>query len=150
MIGSLEFARRSGITDIVTVIDPVMDRVLKRSDCAPYDYVGSTVQMGKAKALAALLDCTPERIARLRAYSEISGDVFLTDDEALALTARREDELLQGNCSYEDLISYCEDQVARAVTAHDCLSADRLCRMLLDEADAARITATGRASLVVH
>ena len=36
MIGSLEFARRSGITDIITVIDPVINRVLKRSDNAPY------------------------------------------------------------------------------------------------------------------
>lgn len=42
MIGSLEYARRSGISDIITVIDPVVNRVLKRSDNAPYDYVGST------------------------------------------------------------------------------------------------------------
>ena len=83
MVGSLEYARASGIEDIITVIDPVMNRVLKRSDNAPYDYVGATVQMGKTKALAALLDCSEERIARVRAFAGIEGDVFL-DEQALA------------------------------------------------------------------
>ena len=88
MIGSLEFARRSGIRDIVTVIDPVMDRVLKRSDNAPYGYVGKTTPMGKVPALAALLDCTPERIERVRDFAGIAHDVFLTEDAALDLFAR--------------------------------------------------------------
>lgn len=89
MIGALEFARNSGISDIVTVIDPVIDRILKRSDTAPYDYVGTAKQMGKAKAMAALLDCTPERIDRIRAFAGIHHDVHLTEEEALALVARR-------------------------------------------------------------
>ncbi|GGH26202.1 acyl homoserine lactone synthase [Cribrihabitans marinus] len=88
MIGSLEFARRSGIRDIVTVIDPVMDRVLKRSDNAPYGYVGKTAPMGKVPALAALLDCTQERIGRVRDFAGIAHDVFLTEDAALDLFAR--------------------------------------------------------------
>lgn len=84
MIGSLEFAQRSGITDIVTVIDPVMDRVLKRSDNAPYGYVGKTAPMGKVPAMAALLDCTDDRINRLRAFADIQEDVFAgADDLAL-------------------------------------------------------------------
>lgn len=78
MIGSLEYARASGISDIVTVIDPVMDRVLQRSDNAPYGYVGKTTQMGKVPALAALLDCSEERIGRLRAFAGIAQDVFGT------------------------------------------------------------------------
>jgi len=85
MIGSLEFAKRSGISDIVTVIDPVMDRVLKRSDNAPYDYVGRTKPMGKVAAMAALLDCSDDRIGRVRAFAGIDGDVFLDDQAALAL-----------------------------------------------------------------
>jgi len=85
MIGSLEFARSSGISDIVTVIDPVMDRVLKRSDNAPYDYVGSKKPMGKVSALAALLDCSPKRIERVRAFAGIRHDVFLGDDYHLHL-----------------------------------------------------------------
>lgn len=84
MIGSLEFAQRSGIKDIVTVIDPVMDRVLKRSDNAPYGYVGRTAPMGKVPAMAALLDCTDERINRIRNFADIQNDVF-ADEVELAL-----------------------------------------------------------------
>ena len=40
MLGILEYAQESGITDIITVIDPVMDRVLKWSNNAPHGYVG--------------------------------------------------------------------------------------------------------------
>lgn len=85
MIGSLEYARASGIKDIVTVIDPVMDRVLKRSDCAPYGYVGKTTPMGKVPAMAALLDCSEERIGKLRAFAGIDGDVFAGEAEMALL-----------------------------------------------------------------
>lgn len=77
MAASLEYARNSGISDIVTVIDPVMNRVLKRSDCAPYGYVGKTTPMGKVSAMAALLDCSNERIDRIRQFAGIEGDVFV-------------------------------------------------------------------------
>lgn len=109
MIGSLEFARESGIEDIVTVIDPVMDRILKRSDNAPYGYVGRQTQMGKVPALAALLDCTEERIARLRDFAGIHGNVFLTETEALALTEPAE-ETTAPWC----LEQYCNDQISTA------------------------------------
>lgn len=85
MIASLEAAKRAGVSDIVTVIDPVMDRVLKRSGNAPYDYVGKVADMGKVPALAALLDCTDERINRIREFGGVTGDVFISDDAALAL-----------------------------------------------------------------
>lgn len=85
MTGSLEYAQQSGISDIVTVIDPVMNRVLKRSDCAPYDYLGKTVPMGKVSAMAALLDCTDERIGKIRAFAGIEGDVFVDQETADSL-----------------------------------------------------------------
>lgn len=85
MTGALEYARDSGISDIVTVIDPIMNRVLKRSDCAPYGYVGSTKPMGKTSAMAALLDCTDERIDRIRAFAGIEGDVFVDAETARGL-----------------------------------------------------------------
>ncbi len=84
MVGILEYARESGISDIITVIDPIMDRVLKRSDNTPYGYVGKTADMGKVKALAALIDSTEERISRVRAFAEIQGDVFVSEDEVEA------------------------------------------------------------------
>ena len=72
---------------IVTVIDPVMNRVLKRSDNAPYDYLGSTHPMGKVPAMAALLDCSDERIDRVRAFSGIHHDVMASEEDVLALRA---------------------------------------------------------------
>ncbi len=150
MIGSLEFARRSGITDIITVIDPVINRVLKRSDNAPYDYVGSTKQMGKVAAMAALLDCTEERINRVRAFAGITHDVFVSDDEVRDLidarnAARRQSaRVLAGldsaecedttvNVTTEDLQNYCKELVAAAPTEAERQDALRLVAVLVRE-----------------
>lgn len=82
MIGAFEYGRKSGITDAVAVIDPVMDRVMRRSGNAPYDYLGSPKPMGKVTALAALMDCSEERIESLRAFSGIRHDVFAPQPDA--------------------------------------------------------------------
>lgn len=76
MIGAFEYGMRAGITDAVAVIDPVMNRVMQRSGNAPYGYLGSPHPMGKVTALAALMDCSEERIESLRAFSGIRHDVF--------------------------------------------------------------------------
>ncbi len=47
-----------------------------------YDYVGKTTPMGKVPAMAALLDCTDERIDRLRAFAGVEGDVFVGAERA--------------------------------------------------------------------
>ncbi|WP_311638438.1 acyl-homoserine-lactone synthase [Roseinatronobacter bogoriensis] len=131
MVGSLEYARASGIEDIITVIDPVMNRVLKRSDNAPYDYVGATVQMGKTKALAALLDCSEERIARVRAFAGIEGDVFVDED---ALSARRalraKAASMSGNLSTE-VLQYLIEQLDAATTEHEVSAALALAEQLV-------------------
>jgi acyl homoserine lactone synthase len=138
MIGILEYAQSAGIQDIITVIDPVMDRVLKRSDNAPHGYVGKTVQMGKVPALAALLDCSDERIERVRAFGGIAGDVFISEDDAYAkltgatldqadnadpevMTAVKADpakvaEAKTRNANVEDLQNYCLEQLTCAKT----------------------------------
>ncbi len=134
MIGSLEFAMESGITDIITVIDPVMDRVLKRSDNAPYDYVGSAKPMGKVAALAALLDCTEERVARVRAFAGIAGDVFADEDEVRALLDARAAAAAPHATTAvapEDILSYCTAQVDAARTVEELDTAQALARMLL-------------------
>jgi N-acyl-L-homoserine lactone synthetase len=76
MIGAFEYAMAAGVKDAVAVIDPVMNRVMRRSGNAPYDYLGSPKDMGKVVAMAALMDCSDERIARIRAFSGITHDVF--------------------------------------------------------------------------
>lgn len=133
MIGSLQFAKNSGIKDIVTVIDPVMDRVLKRSDCAPYGYVGKTTPMGKVPAMAALLDCSDERIERLRAFAGIHEDVF-ADAETLA--ALRDVPAQAPNQAptpapapgTDALAEYLQDQLHQAATAEEAQAARQLAR----------------------
>lgn len=113
MIGSLEYAMQSGIKDIVTVIDPIMDRVLKRSDNAPYGYVGKTTPMGKVSAMAALLDCTEERIERVRAFADIHDDVFADDaDLARLKDPEAQDDLASadGALSTEMVAEYLSEQ----------------------------------------
>ena len=114
MLGILEYARESGMSDIITVIDPIMDRVLKRSDNAPYGYVGKTANMGKVKALAALIDCTEERIERVRAFAGIKGDIFLSEQQVLdGLATPGVEEL-------SDAISdYCNEQITHATSQHE-------------------------------
>lgn len=123
MAASLEYARNSGITDIITVIDPIMDRVLKRSDCAPYDYLGKRTPMGKVDALAALLDCTQDRIDRVRAFGGVTGDVFISDDDLRALLDQRKvtnvipmppRDITSKESFQKGLLEYCHHQIASA------------------------------------
>ncbi|SEL00962.1 acyl homoserine lactone synthase [Roseovarius azorensis] len=133
MLGSLEYAQASGITDIITVIDPLMDRVLKRSDNAPYDYVGKIADMGKVPALAALLDCTDERITRLRNFAGIHHDVFVAEDEIAA--AENFDSAAENNATPRvcaDLAQYCDDQISTAATEKEKYAALRLRAALAD------------------
>ncbi|SLN14199.1 Acyl-homoserine-lactone synthase [Roseovarius gaetbuli] len=126
MLASLEYARDSGITDIITVIDPIMDRVLRRSDNAPYDYVGKKTDMGKVPALAALLDCTDERIARLRNFSGIHHDVFADEDMVADTFEAHKANNAEPAEDVADLNSYCEEQIAAATTEHEIRAAKAL------------------------
>ncbi|SHL33069.1 acyl homoserine lactone synthase [Roseovarius marisflavi] len=115
MAGIAEYAYESGISDVISVVDPAMDRILKRCDNAPHGYLGQTVQMGKTKALAALSDITEERIARIRNFAGITGNIFADEDEvADALAARSTDDTMS-----PDLRDYCDEQIAAATTEHE-------------------------------
>lgn len=137
MIASLETARDAGVTDIVTVVDPVMNRVLKRSGNAPYDYLGSTVPMGKVSAMAALLDVTEERINAIRSYAGIDYDVFLTEDQGRALFDKSKAKPLatlpaRADLGWSALLSeYCMDQISTAATPDERKKALALQTMLL-------------------
>ena len=145
MIGSLEYAQGAGITDIVTVIDPVMDRVLKRSDNAPYGYVGSKKPMGKVSALAALLDCTDDRIDRVRRFAGIEGDVFADEDEVRAMldakAALADLTLMARGCaslhttrtvaSNAQMLEYCRSQIEDATTTQELEAAVRVAQELM-------------------
>lgn len=109
MAGILEYGRDSGIADIITVIDPVMDRILKRSDNAPYGYVGKTADMGKVKALAALCDCSEERINKVRAFANIQGDIFVSEEDVVNATSKAPQDTLSA-----ELQAYCDEQILSA------------------------------------
>ncbi|CUH80369.1 acyl-homoserine-lactone synthase [Tropicibacter naphthalenivorans] len=140
MAASLQYCKDSGITDIVTVIDPVMNRVLKRSDCAPYDYVGETVPMGKVPAMAALLDCTDERIEKIKAFAGIEGDMFVDEATAQALADPADAPapapievpqlVKEPVVTQSQLAEYCMDQVLDAHTAEELEAAQRLASAL--------------------
>jgi N-acyl-L-homoserine lactone synthetase len=144
LLGINDYGMMAGISDIVTVIDPVMDRVLKRSACAPYDYVGSQKPMGKVAALAALLDCSEERSQAVRAFSGIEGSVFLSEDEALALFARNpvaarrgnivafpSREASRANVTADEVLEYCIGLIRAAEDLEECHKAYQVARELL-------------------
>lgn len=142
MSATLQYARKSGITDIVTVIDPIVDRVLKRSDNAPYDYLGKRTPMGKVDALAALLDCTQDRIDRVRAFGGITGDVFITDDELRALLDRNKvsnvipmppRDITAKDDFHKGLLDYCRHQIATAQSQSELEAALALVDALSDK-----------------
>jgi len=109
MAGIAEYSYEAGISDVISVVDPAMDRILKRCDNAPYGYLGKTVQMGKTKALAALSDITEERIGRIRAFAGITGDIFLEDDMVAEAIAERAAPAMP-----MALRDYCDAQIAEA------------------------------------
>ncbi|MGX0876070.1 N-acyl-L-homoserine lactone synthetase [Roseovarius sp. MBR-154] len=122
MAGIAEYAYESGITDVISVVDPAMDRILKRCDNAPYGYLGQTVQMGKTKALAALSDITEERIARIRNFAGITGNIFGDEDEVAEALAARDAEAMMP----PELRAYCDQQIAAATTDDEKEAAERL------------------------
>ncbi|GHG79722.1 acyl-homoserine-lactone synthase [Pseudodonghicola xiamenensis] len=117
MVGAFEYAREAGVLDAVAVIDPVMNRVMKRSRNAPYDYLGTPKPMGVVTAMAALMDCSDERIDGIREFAGIDHDVFLTDDQARALFDKTHKPApidSTGDDSLGALQQYCYEQVTQA------------------------------------
>lgn len=122
MIGLTEYALDSGLSDVINVIDPAMDRVLKRCGNAPYGYLGEAAQFGKTKALAALGDITEERIERIRAIAGITGDVFADEDAVADALEKR----VKGQVTQDDLEKYCDEQIEAAATVEERVAAMRL------------------------
>lgn len=143
MVGAFEYAMKAGVLDAVAVIDPVMNRVLKRSGNGPYDYVGSAKPMGKVTAMAALMDCSEERVSAIRAFAGIDGDVFATDEEALARFALSQEEkplpaLADDSRIASDLQEYFSQQMMSADTPDEAQAVMRLMTAVTEQLGAAR------------
>lgn len=147
MLGCFEYAQSAGILDIIAVIDPVMNRVMKRSGNAPYDYVGSTKPMGVVSAMTALMDCTDERIQSIRNFANITHDIFADEDKALELfNSTAKAKAIANDISLEpkhgplapaaqksDLQKYCFDQLAKANTEQEVAAALSLLNILSEK-----------------
>lgn len=125
MIAACEYAMEAGVTDAVAVIDPLMNRVLKRSGNAPYDYLGSPTPMGKVTAMAGLLDCSVERVNRLRERSDINGDVFLSEQDAITRFSKTAVPALSSTAQ-TSLHTYLQEQLASAENPRELRAALRV------------------------
>ena len=129
MTGAFEYAMKAGVKDAVAVIDPVMNRVLQRSNNAPYDYLGSAKPMGKVVAMAALMDCSPERVNAIRDFAGISGDVFATPEAALDCFYRNRRPQSAKRAITDPrtaLLQYCQEQYDSADTPEEQAAAEAL------------------------
>jgi acyl homoserine lactone synthase len=104
-----------------------MNRILKRSDNAPYDYVGKTVSMGKVKAMAALIDCSEERIERVRNFAGIVGNIFLPEHEVAETMKAKTRPIMATH-----LQDYFDDQFSSAINERE-KAATRALQQALNE-----------------
>tara|TARA_R110002049_G_scaffold67552_1_gene175495 strand:- start:1002 stop:1346 length:345 start_codon:yes stop_codon:yes gene_type:complete len=100
--------------------------------------------MGKVAAMAALLDCSDDRIARIRNFAGVEGNVFVDTERERALSdAGREaagvaparaamTEPTQPQDTYALLQDYCIDQVLDASSTDEHNAAQRLNNILLE------------------
>jgi len=138
MVAACEYAMAAGVKDAIAVIDPIMNRVMKRSANAPYDYLGKATPMGKVTAMAALLDCSPQRRDGLRAFAGIEGDVFMPEDQALQRFGDNMRVLRAANCNghpIDALRRYCAEQLRDASDANEVRAALRLIAEIENSAD---------------
>lgn len=125
MTGMLERARSSGITQVIAVIDPQMNQALRRSAIAPRSYLGCKAGPDAMPTVAALFDCSDERIARLRAHAGIEGELFIPDDEVEAAMPP------PGMTSFAGVLQdYCTEQIAAARTRQERIDAVALSQAL--------------------
>ncbi|MGY3572980.1 acyl-homoserine-lactone synthase [Bradyrhizobium sp. USDA 4504] len=73
--GMIEFGLSTGLTDIVTVTDARMDRILRRAGW-PLRSIGMPRTLGNTTALAGYLEISTDALERIRKAGRISGPVL--------------------------------------------------------------------------
>ena len=125
MIGILEHARSSGIGEIIAVIDPQMDRALRRSATEPRSYLGCKAGPDAMPTVAALIDCSEDRVAKLRAHAGIEGEIFIPEGEVEAAMPA------PGMTSLGEVLQdYCTEQISAARTRQERIDAVALSQAL--------------------
>jgi acyl homoserine lactone synthase len=86
VLGLFELAQRSGLTNIVSVYDLFLERVLTRVGCL-FDRLGPPVLYDDLKTVAGLFEVSDDAIASIRANCEIDWDVLSGDTRQLRASA---------------------------------------------------------------
>lgn len=81
--GMIEFGLSQGLTDIVTVTDVLMERVLRRASW-PLRRLGEPKALGRSLAVAGYLEVSAVGLERIRAAGQLKGPALWTPVVALA------------------------------------------------------------------
>ena len=73
----LEFGLANKLTQIVTVTDARIERILRRANW-PLQRIGDAVEIGDTRAIAGLLDISWDVLARVRSLGGLDGPVWWT------------------------------------------------------------------------
>lgn len=136
MVGVLEYAQIAGIATITAVIDPYISRILRQSYAPPHEDQSKAVTRGRVTAMATVLHCSTDRIAALRAYAGIAGDVFLSSTAARALRdawAKSKSDVFPPALLQSEIAQYCAQQLATARTDKERAAATRLLHHLMEK-----------------
>lgn len=70
--GMVEFGLSRGLTDIVTVTDVLMERILRRASW-PLRRLSQPKSFGRSRAVAGYLEVSPDSLGRIRAAGQLKG-----------------------------------------------------------------------------
>jgi acyl homoserine lactone synthase len=77
LCGILEFGLARGLTDVASVFDIFMEKILRRAGC-PAKRIGQPQRLGKAIAVAGLFEISEQALVAARAAGGIEGPVLRT------------------------------------------------------------------------
>lgn len=81
--GMIEFGLSRGLTDIVTVTDVLMERILRRASW-PLRRLGQPRAFGRSRAVAGYLEVSVDSLGRIRAAGQLKGPALWSPVVALA------------------------------------------------------------------
>jgi acyl homoserine lactone synthase len=81
--GMIEFGLSRGLTDIVTVTDVLMERILRRASW-PLRRLGQPKAFGRSRAVAGYLEVSADNLGRIRAAGQLKGPTLWSPVVALA------------------------------------------------------------------
>jgi acyl homoserine lactone synthase len=80
MCGVGELGLASGLSHIVTVTDPLLERMFRRMGC-PGERIGEPQRIGNAEAVAVSWEIGRDLLSRMKAIAEIDGAVLAAPDK---------------------------------------------------------------------